>query len=385
MGRSGKGVGGITPLRGLVVGNYCHDVLIRDGEVVAETLGGAVSFISLVHSVFSIKCEYVSKVGSDFAYLNSLEHSPIVSPSSYTTLFQAQFVKNSNNDDDENGHCDRILKRIHACEPIRGSDLPEERFDFGLAVGVGGEILPETLDRMLDICDVVFADIQALIRSFDPVDGTVRLIRLKESGFYHLLPRLGFLKASSEEALMMNVGEVRKLCCVVVTSGKEGCSVYNGDLEMKIAPFPAIQVDPTGAGDSYLGGFAAGLVQGLSVPDAALLGNLFGSLAVQYIGLPNIDSRLLQSINDEVQRRKTECIRYSKANQSKFEKPAGHDQFHLSLCAAKQTLNAPSHCTNHLQPIPTDTISQYQQLQAPLLRAHIYHDPISAIVDHSTD
>ncbi|KAK2652814.1 hypothetical protein Ddye_012670 [Dipteronia dyeriana] len=90
----------------------------------------------------------------------------------------------------------------------------------------------------------------------------------------------------------MEVEEVRKKCCVVVSHGKEGCELYLRDGEMmKILPFSANQVDPTGAGDNFLGGFVAGLVQGLPVPDAALLGNLFGSITVCQIGLPKFDSK----------------------------------------------------------------------------------------------
>jgi 1D-myo-inositol 3-kinase len=129
---------------------------------------------------------------------------------------------------------------------------------------------------------------------FDSVDGTVKLVKLEETGFYSMLPRIGVLKASSEEAVFMDVEEVRKWCCVVVTTGKDGCKVYWKDGELRISPFSANQEDPTGAGDSFLGGFVAGLVQGLAVPDAALLGNLFGSLTVEQIGLPKFDSRLLQ-------------------------------------------------------------------------------------------
>ncbi|KAK2655512.1 hypothetical protein Ddye_008564 [Dipteronia dyeriana] len=73
----------------------------------------------------------------------------------------------------------------------------------------------------------------------------------------------------------MEVEEVQKKCCVVVSHGKEECELYLIDGEMmKILPFSANQVDPTGAGDNFLGGFVAGLVQGLHVPDVALLGNL---------------------------------------------------------------------------------------------------------------
>lgn len=274
--------------RGLVVGNYCHDVLIRNDVVVGETLGGAASFISNVLDGVSIRCDLVSKVGSDFAY--SVAHPPIVVPTSPTTLFHAFFDSGS----DGEGACDRVLKRVRFCGAIEPSDLPESRFNFGMAVGVAGEILPETLERMLDICEVVFVDIQALIRVFDSSDGTVRLVGLKGSGFFHLLPRIGFLKASAEEAPYVDVEEARKWCCVLITNGKEGCTLYWKDGEMQISPFPTVQIDPTGAGDSFLGGFVAGLVQGLAVPDAALLGNLFGSMTVGQIGLPKFELRLLQ-------------------------------------------------------------------------------------------
>lgn len=164
-----------------------------------------------------------------------------------------------------------------------------------MAVGVGGEILPETLERMVDICDEVFVDVQGLIRRFDDAEGgRVRHVGLKESGFLHLLPRIGFLKASADEASFVDLEEVRRWCCVVVTHGKDGCEVFCKDGSFRVDPFGARQVDPTGAGDCFLGGFAAGIVQGLAVPDAALLGNFFGSLAVAQVGPPTLYLRLFQ-------------------------------------------------------------------------------------------
>ncbi|XP_009371498.2 inositol 3-kinase [Pyrus x bretschneideri] len=317
----------------LIAGNYCHDVLIKDGVVLAETLGGAASFISNVFDGVSVPYDLVSKVGSDFAY--SVPRDPIVIPDCKTTLFHAHFDSGVGGDE----HQDRVLQRVRACGPIRPSDLPETRFDFGMAVGVGGEITVETVEKLVETCNTVFVDIQALIRAFDGVDGTVKLVGLKESGFFHLLPRIGVLKASAEEALLMEVEEVRKLCCVVVTNGRRGCKVYWRDGEVEVAPFPTNQVDPTGAGDSFLGGFVAGLVNGLTVPDAALLGNLFGSLTVGQIGLSKFDSKLLQRVREEVQRRKMQCANCHerKDDRFKFVNIAGHEQFHASLGAAKQT------------------------------------------------
>ncbi|KAL9415790.1 hypothetical protein AB3S75_039060 [Citrus x aurantiifolia] len=312
----------------LIVGNYCHDVLIRNGTVLAETLGGAASFIYNVLNGLSISCSLIAKVGHDFKYEAS--YRPIIVPTSKTTVFHAYFDSISA----PSGHADRVLKRVCSCEPITPSDLPDGKFDYGMAVGVGGEILPETLEKMLEICNVVLVDIQSVIRVFDSVDGTVNPVPLKESGFYHLLPKIGFLKASSEEALFMDVEEVRKLCCVVVTNGREGSEVYYRDGKVKVSPFLANQIDPTGAGDSFLGGLVTGLVQGLAVPDAALIGNFFGSITVAQIGLPKFDSRVLQRVKDEVQRRKLSCSE-GRDEEIEFMKPEGHEQFHSSLCAAK--------------------------------------------------
>ncbi|KAD6119879.1 hypothetical protein R6Q59_025902 [Mikania micrantha] len=358
--------------RGLIVGNYCHDVLIKDDTVLAETLGGAVAFISVVLDGLNIPSEYVSKVGSDFSYNTNVNHAPIVSQSVKTTVFHAYFVS----DPAEIRREDRVLKRLQSCNPIAPSDIPDEaNFSFGMAVGIGGEISPETLEKMLDVCDVVFVDIQALIREFDEIDGTVKLVNLKETGFYHLLPRIGFLKASSEEAPFVDVDEARKLCCVVVTSGKDGCTVYWNDGELQISPFPTGQVDPTGAGDSFLAGLVAGLVQGLAVPDAALLGNFFGSLTVGQIGLPEFDSRLMQKVKDEVRARKTQCDGHDDG--SRFTKLSGHEQFIASLGAAKLVSTrtvSPNVGDQVLDPNPGCTSQQML-----FLKNSVHEEPINSI------
>lgn len=364
--------------RVLIVGNYCHDVLIQDDTVKAESLGGAASFISNVVNGMSIPCNLVSKVGEDFKY--PVDYTPIVIPTSKTTVFHAYFDLGIHG----NGHQDRVLKRVCACDPIRPSDLPDVRSNFGMAVGVGGEILPETLERMIEICDAVFVDIQALIRVFDSVDGTVKLVKLEETGFYSMLPRIGVLKASSEEAVFMDVEEVRKWCCVVVTTGKDGCKVYWKDGELRISPFSANQEDPTGAGDSFLGGFVAGLVQGLAVPDAALLGNLFGSLTVEQIGLPKFDSRLLQRVKDEVQTRKMQYLHCERSdNELEFLKPAGHEQFHASLGSAKSI----PPCSSQARPwTPSNSPKETEKtpiphytVQAKLLVNSVYEEPIQTV------
>ncbi|TKY56467.1 Inositol 3-kinase [Spatholobus suberectus] len=318
------------PRRGLVVGNYCHDVLHRDGVVVAETLGGAASFVSVILDALSLPFHTISKVGPDFAYSAATSnHPPLTIPASRTTLFHAHFGS---------GNPERVLNRVRSCDPIRPEDLPDgTRFGFGMAVGVGGEILPETLEKMLEICDHVFVDVQGLIRRFGSEDGSVGHVALRESGFSHLLPRVGFLKASADEASFVDVEEARRWCCVVVTQGKDGCEVFCENGAFRVAPFEADQVDPTGAGDCFLGGFAAGIVRGLAVPDAALLGNFFGSLAVAQVGPPKLDLGLLQMLKDEMHKRKEQDIPCLERRDEwpGFRKPPEQDQFYASLVTAK--------------------------------------------------
>lgn len=48
-------------------------------------------------------------------------------------------------------------------------------------------------------------------------------------------------------------------------------------------------VDPTGAGNAFIGGFTTGLLQNLPLEKAAAYGNVAASFALEQIGLPNLE------------------------------------------------------------------------------------------------
>ncbi|GJN23392.1 hypothetical protein PR202_gb11037 [Eleusine coracana subsp. coracana] len=323
-------------LEGLVVGSYCHDVLLRGGRVVGETLGGAAAFVSNVLDAASPReaepanFVVVSKVGADFAYASApapARHPPLLCAAAPTTSFHAQF-----SDAAASAHApDRELRRVRACDPIYPADLPDRRFAYGLAVGVAGEVLPETLERMIRLCRAVLVDAQALIRAFDG-DGAVRHVALEETPYARLLPRVAFLKASSEEAPYVGVETARRRCCVIVTEGRDGCRLYWDGGESRVAAFPAVQVDPTGAGDSFLAGFAAGLLWGLSATDAALLGNFFGAAAVSHVGVPTFHPKMLQVVRSILEEKAMKCSTpYINGITFTFERSNMHDELHTSL------------------------------------------------------
>jgi len=71
---------------------------------------------------------------------------------------------------------------------------------------------------------------------------------------------------------------------VVVTDGEAGCAVASDAFEGAVAAPRVRAIDATGAGDAFLGALHAGLHQGLSLRDAAMLGNAAGAACVERMG-----------------------------------------------------------------------------------------------------
>ncbi|MDR3361707.1 MAG: carbohydrate kinase family protein [Desulfovibrio sp.] len=73
---------------------------------------------------------------------------------------------------------------------------------------------------------------------------------------------------------------------LVTTLGAEGSLIRGADgTELRVAPVPPAKVvDPTGAGDAHRAGLLKGLAHGLSMPDAARLGSVSASFALEHTG-----------------------------------------------------------------------------------------------------
>lgn len=72
---------------------------------------------------------------------------------------------------------------------------------------------------------------------------------------------------------------------LVTTLGAEGAQVRGQGETVRIAPVPIDKVlDPTGAGDAHRAGLIKGLVHGLAMPEAAKLGSVSASFALEKMG-----------------------------------------------------------------------------------------------------
>ena len=105
-------------------------------------------------------------------------------------------------------------------------------------------------------------------------------------------PALPIVEAALSRLQMINLAMQ-----VTITAGKEGSWSWDGSTLHHFPAFPVQPVSTAGAGDAFLAGVIAGLVTGLTLPQAQELGSLAAGLAVTspHTIDPRIDRQSLQS------------------------------------------------------------------------------------------
>ncbi|HWA26946.1 MAG TPA: ribokinase [Lacunisphaera sp.] len=104
-------------------------------------------------------------------------------------------------------------------------------------------------------------------------------------------PRSGVKNFTTDALLRLAPDRLHALCrtfnvpIVIVTLGSRGCFISQPDVYARVQAHEVDAVDTTGAGDAFVGGFAAGLVKfNKNVFEAAHFGNAVAALAVTQHG-----------------------------------------------------------------------------------------------------
>lgn len=84
----------------------------------------------------------------------------------------------------------------------------------------------------------------------------------------------------------------------VITQGKNGAMIYDGDTFIDIEPYSVKAVDTNGAGDMYAGAFLYGITNGFGYAGAGKLASLAGSKIVSQFG-PRLEWHQVQEILHE--------------------------------------------------------------------------------------
>jgi 1D-myo-inositol 3-kinase len=259
------------PLEVLFAGHYCHDTIVDKDGTQRTGLGGAAAYASAVLLAARVDFRVAAFVGDDFRYV--VPKPPRVVAGARTTVFI----------EDYRG-ADRTGTLVSAAPPLEPDDLGDARCQVGMACAIAGEIGAGTLERLRELSGILIADAQGFVRGFD-AQGRV-FHRAPEPALRQQIDRLDWLKLSRSETEELDARALR--CGAIVTDGDRGCLVLWEGREVQVPAFTANELDPTGAGDCFLAGFAVGLLRGRDPIEAARFASFCGALAVAQAGVPRL-------------------------------------------------------------------------------------------------
>ncbi len=281
------------------VGHLSIDSIILPSKQGPFTvLGGSVTYVSFAARRLDAKVSVVSKVGADFpeAYKWWLEQegvglSGLVKVDSIqTTRYELIY-----NDD----LSERMLKLKARANPILIEDLPASIKAKVIHIApIDGEISYEVIEKLRECAPILSFDPQGLVRNYDQ-DGNIVIGGLSDT---RVLELIDIFKSNLEEVEAVTAASgldsaVKMLHdlgvkIVIVTLGKDGAAVSVEDTIHRVPACVARQiVDPTGAGDAFVGGFLTEYVRGEDCFWSSCVGSAVASFVVEKIGPLDFGSR----------------------------------------------------------------------------------------------
>jgi sugar/nucleoside kinase (ribokinase family) len=234
----------------------------------------------------------ISKVGSDFpeAYMWLLREEGIDVSSVVklkregTTRFDLEYSKDLTN---------RKLKLESKAAPINVSNLPKSLEAKAVHIApIDDEVTYEVVEQLKRNAEVVSLDPQGLLRRFDKKTGK----SASRSSFDKRLFSLINIYKSSLEEISALTGEsdidvaIKTLHdfgvkTVIVTLGSQGAVLSVEKTVYNIPPCNSrVIVDPTGAGDAFIGGFLTEYIRQKDSFWCACVGSAAASIVIEGVG-----------------------------------------------------------------------------------------------------
>jgi len=254
-------------------------------------LGGSAAYVSLAAKHLGSSVSIISKVGGNFpkAYLcllrkEGIDLSGLVKiEKASTTCFELRYISNLS---------DRKLRLKKRAPPITLNDLP--KFAQASAVHIApiaGEISYEIAENLKGRCEILSLDPQGLVRNFD-LDGNMshkephdkrilEITSIYKSSLKEIEAITGFSDLYSAIKSVHNFG----VEIVIVTLGVDGIVLSVQGTTYKIPSYRSEKVvDPTGAGDVFIGSFLAEYLRDKEILWCACVGSAAASLAIEAVG-----------------------------------------------------------------------------------------------------
>ncbi|HVP17062.1 MAG TPA: PfkB family carbohydrate kinase [candidate division Zixibacteria bacterium] len=272
-------------------GHFSIDSIFLPNRQTAFTvLGGSVAYVSFAARRLDARVSVISTVGADFpvAYKWWLQQEGVDLSGvtdvqdALTTRFELRY----------NGDLsDRTLCSKNRMLPIRVQDLPTHlKARIIHLAPIADEITHEVAEKLRSCTEIVSLDPQGLIRKFDQ-DGNVTLQQPTDKSILGLIDV--FKSTPMEIETLTGLSDLdsaikavnNTVNIVIVTLGAEGALVAVEDTIHRVPAYkPEKFVDPTGAGDAFMGAFLAEYARGEDCAWCSQVGSAAASLVVEGIG-----------------------------------------------------------------------------------------------------
>jgi sugar/nucleoside kinase (ribokinase family) len=275
-----------------IVGSFSLDsITVPMRKESFHSLGGAATYTSFAVKSLGGVASVVSRVGKDFpeTYLWRLHKEGIdISavkryPQETTTRFELCYNRDFS---------ERTLKLTCKGYPISLDDIPYNLRAKTIHVApIAGEINYGIMKQLKTCCNNLSLDPQGFLRSFDKKGNVTPNLQVDK----HVLELVDICKASQEEVFVLTgqaeLKEAIKVLhdigvkIVIVTMGAKGSLLSVEGAQHNIPSCsPNVLVDPTGAGDVFIGAFLSEYLEGKELLWCASIGSAAASVVVEGIG-----------------------------------------------------------------------------------------------------
>ena len=278
----------------LVVGTMAYDAISTPFGKVDKILGGAATYIGLCASRFKLNCGIVSVVGEDFEnqHLNLLKSHGIDISGVEIVSGGATFFWSGKYHDDMNTRTtlDTQLNVLENFKPKIPQHLKSP--DFVMLGNLSPNVQLQALEQLnakpkLTVLDTMNFWMDNFRSRLDQVIEKVDVISINDEEARQLTGEYSLVKAAAQ---IHQMGPEY----VVIKKGEHGVFLFHNHEIFSAPALPLDEViDPTGAGDSFAGGFIGYLTQtgDISFKNmklALIYGSAMASFTVEKFGTENM-------------------------------------------------------------------------------------------------
>jgi len=291
----------------LVVGTVAFDAIETPFGKTDKIVGGAASYIALAASYFHRDIQLVSVVGDDFPqdFLNTLKKQGVSLDGLQIKKGEKSFFWSGKYHNDLNSRdtLDTQLNVLENFNPVvpEKNKAPEFLMLGNLVPAVQQQVIKQLTNRpKLIVMDTMnfWMDIamEELLKTIAMVD----VLTINDSEARQLSGEYSLVKAAQK---ILKLGPK----VLVIKKGEHGALLFNKD-EVFFAPaLPLEEVyDPTGAGDSFAGGFIGYLAKTKDISfenmkRAIIFGSALASFTVEKFGTEKLIGLSQQDVDERVQ------------------------------------------------------------------------------------